>query len=179
MKANRHAKRFANMFLNAVGMEEAPGALEELALVNSAMQKSAELRTLLVSPLFSGEERTEAFNAVGQRLNLSEHAARFVNYLAEETVAGALPEIINKAVAIYSEKKRRVKATVITPIAVGADYEARLKEALKRITDRDVTIEYHTDPGLLGGMLVRVGSTMFDSSIKGQLRLLKEELVKG
>ena len=46
-------------------------------------------------------------------------------------------------------------------------------------TDPDVDMEYVMDPSLLGGILVKVGSTMYDSSVKGQLRLLKDELIKG
>ena len=45
--------------------------------------------------------------------------------------------------------------------------------------EREVDIEYVMDPSLLGGILVKVGSTMYDSSVKGQLRLLKDELIKG
>jgi F0F1-type ATP synthase delta subunit len=50
---------------------------------------------------------------------------------------------------------------------------------LKKLIDRDVDLETVLDPSLLGGVLVKVGSTMYDSSIKGQLRLLKDELIKG
>ncbi len=179
MRTNRNCKRYAGMFLNSVGFEEAPAALEELAMVNSLMEKSPEMRSLLVSPLFSGEERRSAFEAVGERLNLSGSTVKFVNYLSGEKAAWALGDVLRKAVAIYSEKKNKVMATVITSAAVGREFEDRLREALGRITKREVGIEYMTDPGLLGGMLVKVGSTMFDGSIKGQLRLLKEELIKG
>jgi ATP synthase F1 delta subunit len=179
MKTFKHSKRYANMFLNAVGVEDAPEAMEELALVYALMQKSAEFRRLLSGPMFSQDERDGALAEVGGMLDLSEHSLKFVRYLAEEGAAWALGDVINKAVAIYSDRKKRVNALVITANSVGPEYEDRLKKALKRITRKDVTIEYRKDPALLGGMLVKVGSTMFDGSIKGQLRLLKEDLVKG
>jgi len=179
MKTHKYAKRYAAMFLGAVGIEAAPGAIGEIALVNALMQKSLELKRLLGSPLFSDGERAKALEAVGERIGLSETTIKFVNYLAAEGAAWALGDVINRAVAIYSEKKNRVTATVITPVPVNGDYEGRLKEALRRITRKEVSIEYTTDPGILGGMLVKVGSTMFDGSIQGQLRLLKDELVKG
>jgi F0F1-type ATP synthase delta subunit len=68
---------------------------------------------------------------------------------------------------------------MMTPVEVGKEYEERLKSSLKKLIDRDVDLEYVLDPSLLGGVLVKVGSTMYDSSIKGQLRLLKDELIKG
>jgi F0F1-type ATP synthase delta subunit len=49
---------------------------------------------------------------------------------------------------------------------------------LKNLIDRDVDIENEVDPSLLGGFVVRVGSTIYDSSVKGQLRLLKSELMR-
>jgi F0F1-type ATP synthase delta subunit len=55
----------------------------------------------------------------------------------------------------------------------------RLKGSLKKLINKDVDLDYVLDPSLLGGVLVKVGSTMYDSSIKGQLRLLKDELIKG
>jgi F0F1-type ATP synthase delta subunit len=64
-------------------------------------------------------------------------------------------------------------------VAIGTEYEGRLKESLKKLVDREIELEYVTDPSLLGGMLVKVGSTMYDGSVIGQLRLLKDELIKG
>lgn len=178
MKTFKHSKRYANMFLSAVGVEDAPEAMEELSLMNALMQKSPEFRRLLSGPMFTQEERDGALAEVGGMLDLSENSLKFVRYLAGEGAAWALGDVINKAVAIYSDRKKRVNAIVMTANSVGPEYEDRLREALKRITRKDVTIEYQKDPGLIGGMLVKVGSTMFDGSIKGQLRLLREDLIK-
>ncbi|OGW70806.1 MAG: hypothetical protein A2484_08705 [Nitrospirae bacterium RIFOXYC2_FULL_44_7] len=100
-------------------------------------------------------------------------------HLSEFRIIAALPEIIKIAAAIYLEKKKRAKAVVLTPIEINKDYEERLKRSLKKLTERDVDIEVVMEPALLGGILVKVGSTMYDTSIKGQLRLLKDELIKG
>jgi ATP synthase F1 delta subunit len=67
----------------------------------------------------------------------------------------------------------------MTPIEMSADQESKLKMSLKQLTDRDVDIEYVIDTSLLGGILVKMGSTMYDTSIRSQLRLLKDELIKG
>ena len=76
-------------------------------------------------------------------------------------------------------EKRKIKAVVMTPIEINKDYENTLKLSLKKVTDRDIDIEYVMDPSLLGGILIKMGSTMYDTSLKGQLRLLKDELIKG
>ncbi len=179
MKKNKHSKRFAKMFLNAVGIDRAPDALKELAILKALMEKSSEFRGFLVNPVFSAEERGAAVGEVGSSLNLSSQTVKFVNFLSEQGAASALGEVADKAVALYADMKRLAKATVMTPVPIGTEYEGRLKASLKKLVDRDIELEYVTDPSLLGGILVKVGSTMYDGSVIGQLKLLKDELIKG
>jgi ATP synthase F1 delta subunit len=179
VKKTKESKRYAKMFLNAVGMDSAPAALRELAMVNALTEKSEEFRSLLLNPQFTEQEREGALRAAGKAMGLGETTVKFMGYISSAGAAAALGDILDKAVAIYSERKKRVKATVITATQVDVQYEGRLKESLRRLTEREVDIEYVTDPSLLGGMLVKVGSTMYDGSVKGQLRLLREELIKG
>jgi ATP synthase F1 delta subunit len=104
---------------------------------------------------------------------------KFILHLSEVRVIKALPEIIRMATSLYLEKKKKAKAIVMTPLQVTKEQENKLRSSLKKITDRELDIEYEIDPSLLGGILVRIGSTMYDTSIKSQLRLLKDELIKG
>ena len=116
---------------------------------------------------------------VAAKAGLSDKVVKFVMHLTAIKVIAALSDIIKIATALYLEKKKRAKAVVMTPVEVSKNYEERLKASLKKLIERDVDIEYVLDPSLLGGVLVKVGSTMYDSSVKGQLRLLKDELIKG
>lgn len=179
MKPVKEAKKYAKTFINIVGIEEAPKAFAELALIDSLLAKSREFRSLLVNPGFTSAERENGLKQVAARLSLSDKMARFVLHLTQVGVISALPEILKAATVIYLEKKKRAKATVLTPVELSAKHEERLKASLKKLLEKDVDIEYVMDPSLLGGILVKVGSTMYDSSIKGQLRLLKDELIKG
>jgi ATP synthase F1 delta subunit len=116
---------------------------------------------------------------VAARLSLSEKTVKFVVHLTQIRVIAALSEVIKAATVIYLEKKQRAKATVLTPVEISAKSADRLKVSLKKLIGKDVDMEFVMEPSLLGGILVKVGSTMYDSSIKGQLRLLKDELIKG
>jgi F-type H+-transporting ATPase subunit delta len=179
LKPAKEAKKYAKTFISIVGIEEAPRALAELALIDSFMAKSREFRSLLVNPGFSSAERERGLKQVAARLNLSDKMVKFVIHLTEIGVVSALAEILKAATVIYLEKKKRARATVLTPVEISAKHEERLKASLKKLLEKDVDIDYVMDPSLLGGILVKVGSTMYDSSIKGQLRLLKDELIKG
>ncbi|HET6514573.1 MAG TPA: ATP synthase F1 subunit delta [Thermodesulfovibrionales bacterium] len=176
--AKASIKRYAKMFLNMVGVDDVPGAVAELTAVKELMGKSHEFRGLLENPLFTGEERERILRKGPGGLKLSDYTIRLILHLSEESVIGSLPGFIESMTALYLEKKKRARAFVVTPIDTDRKYDDALKASLKRLTGRDIDLEYRVDPSLLGGLLVKVGSTMYDSSIKGQLRLLKDDLIK-
>jgi F-type H+-transporting ATPase subunit delta len=179
VKTVKEAKKYAKTLISAVGLEDAPRAIAELSVIENLMEENREFRSVLVNPAFTAEEKEKALRRVAERAKLSETVTKFVVHVAEIKAIAALSQIIKIATAIYLEKKKRAKAVVMSPVEIGGDYERRLKDSLKGMIDRDVDIEFVMDPSLLGGVLVKVGSTMYDSSIKGQLRLLKDELIKG
>lgn len=179
MKQFKESNRYAKALLRNVGDENAPQALAEIALLNEMMVKSKEFKNLLVNPMFTTEERAKVFKAIAEKYKISEPTVKFILHLSELGIVIYLAQILRVAINLYLEKQKRAKAIVMTPIEIGKNQEEKLKSSLKKLTDRDVDIEYVVDPSLLGGMLVKIGSTMYDTSIKGQLRLLKDELIKG
>jgi len=166
------------MFFNAVGLEAVPGALGELSSLQGLMEKSREFRGLLENPRFAREEREKVMTQVSRTIGLSANTVKFILYLAEQSAIAALPDLIRRVNAMYLERKKKARAVVVTPVDTQKEYDETLKSSLKQITGRDVDIQYVVDPSLLGGVLVKVGSSMYDSSIKGQLRLLRDDLIK-
>lgn len=179
MKPAKQASRYAKALLRSIELEKIPQALSEVIAVNDLMSASKEFKSLLVNPLFTPDERANVIKQLTGKLKLSDYIVKFILHLAEVGAVKALPEIIRMATALYLEKKKKAKAVVMTPLPVTKEQETKLRASLKNITDREIDIEYAIDPSLLGGVLVRIGSTMYDTSIKGQLRLLKDELIKG
>jgi F-type H+-transporting ATPase subunit delta len=179
LKPAKEANRYAKALLRNVGMENTPQALSELISINDLMVRSKEFRSLLINPTFTSEERASVIKSLTEKLKLSESTVRFVLHITDVGVISALSDIIRIATNLYLERKKRAKAVVMTPIEISKDRENTLKASLKKMTDRDVDLEYVIDPSLLGGILIKMGSTMYDTSIKGQLRLLKDELIKG
>lgn len=179
MRQAREGKRCAKTFLNMVGVEKAPSAIDELSGINSLMTKSREFRGLLIGPQFTSAEREKIIKIIAGKVKLSDDTIKFIIYLSEIRMISSLAEIIRAITNLYLEKMRKAKAIVMTPAALDKEYEKKLKASLEKRINKSVDIEIVTDTSLLGGILVKVGSTMYDSSIKGQLRLLKDELIKG
>lgn len=179
MKKVKGVKKYAKQFLSAVSLDEAPKGIEQLSAVASLMEKDRNVRNILVSPAFTEEESGSVISYLGEKLKMSETAAKYLQYLLSSGAIGALPDIISAISAQYREMKKRAKVVVTSPTAITAGYGEQLAAALRRMTGRDVDLEYAVDPSLLGGVKIQVGSTMYDSSIKGQLGLLKDKLIKG
>jgi F-type H+-transporting ATPase subunit delta len=179
LKKAKEAGRYAKALLRSVSIESVPQSLAELISVNDLMVKSKEFRSLLVNPLFTSDDRANVIKGLSDSLKLSEYTVKFILHISEVGVITALPDIIRIATNLYLDKKKKARAVVMTPIEVNKEREAELKSSLKRLTDREVDLEYVIDPSLLGGVLIKIGSTMYDTSIRSQLRLLKDELIKG
>lgn len=179
MIQKKEAPRYAKALLRNVGFDEAPQAISEISLINAIMTKSKEFKILLVNPRFTSEERESVIKQIAEQYKLSAFTLKFIIYLSELRVILLLPDIIRIATNLYFEKKQKAKAIIMTPIEISIDLENKLKESLKKVTDKELEIEYVMDPSLLGGVLIKIGSTMYDTSIRGQLRLLKDELIKG
>lgn len=179
MKKIKQVKTFANALIRNVGIDNAPRTIKELEAFNALMLKSKEFKSLLFNPQFTTAEREAVLKQLAAKMKLSEYTIKFVTYLSKIGVIPALTAIIRFAINLYFEKKKKAKAVVMTPIEIKKEQEDSLKSSLKKMMDRDIDIEYVMDPSLLGGILVKVGSTMYDTSIKSQLRLLRYELIKG
>jgi ATP synthase F1 delta subunit len=179
LKQVKNAKKYAKTLINIVGLDAVPGALTELTIIEQLMSKNGDFRNLLVNPSFSQTERKNALEQVASKAQLSDKMLQFIVHLTDTKVIVGLSQIIRTATTIYMEKKKQAKATVLSPVKLSEGHEERLRASLRQMIKKEVEVDFQLDETLLGGVLVKVGSTMYDSSIKGQLRLLKDELIKG
>jgi|Deesub1362A_J573_1020465.scaffolds.fasta_scaffold08259_3 ATP synthase F1 delta subunit len=175
-KEKKYSKKYARMLFNVTGTEKAEETIHILSAIESLVETNKEIRNFFLSPLVSEEEREKAISEMASKTGMSEEVKKFIIFLASKRAIMALPDIIRHYTAIYFDRQRKTKATVITPVMFDGDYEKRLIESLRKLTDREVEIEYLHDPELIGGIVIKVGSTMYDGSIRGQLELLKEKL---
>lgn len=179
MKKVKGVKRYARQFLNIVDINDVPQAIEQLRAISSLMEKDKTFKNIMISPVFSETENQQIISYLGQRLKMSEKTVKYIQYLSASKAISAMQEIVMAIVAEYLDMKKRAKAVVTSPVEVSKDYEEKLRNFLKEITGRDIDMEFVIDPALLGGVRIKVGSTMYDSSIKGQLGLLRDKLIKG
>ena len=178
MNKAQTAKKFSKALVNTVETSAVPKVIDELTQFLRLLDSDKNIRIFFVSQIFSNDEKLKALKDILSHVNASAETVKFLNLAVTEGVLSALKEITKASVALYEEKIRKVTAQVTAPVALDDSHMNRLKSALASITDRDVDIESDIDPSIIGGFIVKVGSTVYDSSIKGQLQLLKTELTR-
>ena len=178
MNKNQIAKKYSRAMINSVDVNELPAMIEELKAFAGLVDENRQLKLLFAGQIFSDAEKGKAFDALAPALKFNANTTKYLKIIIIQGHLSAIKEVVTATIDAYNDKQKKATAVVVSSVALDSTNTERLKEALKKMTDREVTIENETDGSLLGGFIVRVGSTIFDSSVKGQLRLLKAELMR-
>jgi len=177
---NKHhiAKKYSRAMISSLNISDIPGVIGELKVFSGIIEANRQLRLLFSSQIFNDAEKEKAFDALAPALKFGPGAEKFLKLMIAQGHLAAIREIIATTTDAYNVRQKKATAVVLSPVAMDRKYAERLRDALKKMTGREVTVENRIDESLLGGFIVKVGSTIFDSSVKGQLRLLRAELLK-
>jgi len=168
------ASRYATaLFELAEGAKSLDATASDLANVSALINESDDLRRLVLSPVFSADEQARAFAAVLERAGIKGLVANFIGLVIHNRRLFALPDMIRGFNAMLAAKRGEMTADVTSAHALNDSQIQSLKASLKSATGRDVQINANVDASLLGGLVVKVGSRMIDSSLKTKLNSLK------
>jgi F-type H+-transporting ATPase subunit delta len=126
--------------------------------------------------VISAEEQGNAIAAIADKAGISGLAGNFVRLLARNRRLFTLPDVIRAFKAMAAEARGEVTADVVAARALSDEQTAALKDALKAALGKDVAISASVDPAILGGLIVRVGSRMIDSSLRTKLNIMTTRL---
>lgn len=143
-----------------------------LAKVRAALAESDDLRALIASPSLGRDQAGAGILAVADSLGLDPVSRNFLGVVAANRRLAALPAIIAAFEGLAAHHRGETTAEVTSAIALGDDQVAALRNKLKAGLGRDVAIDLKVDPAILGGLVVKVGSRMIDSSIATKLNSL-------
>ncbi|HXG78260.1 MAG TPA: F0F1 ATP synthase subunit delta [Methyloceanibacter sp.] len=145
----------------------------DLDRFNQALDASNDLMRLVKSPVFSAEEQTKALAAVLGRIGIGGLARNFLLLASRNRRLFAVPDMIRAFRSLLARHRGETSATVIAAAKLTDAQTAALKQALKAALGKEVLLEERIDPSLLGGLIVKVGSRMVDSSLRTKLNSLK------
>jgi F-type H+-transporting ATPase subunit delta len=149
-----------------------PAVEADLTRFATILDGSADLQRLVRSPVFSADEQGRALGAVLAKAGISGLAGNFLQLLARNRRLFAVSDMIKSYRAIAARDRGEVSAEVTSAQALSADQMNALRDQLKSSVGKDVSISAKVDPSLLGGLVVKIGSRMIDSSLKTKLSML-------
>ena len=152
----------------------------ELAVVESDLKslkamraESTDLRTLLASPAFDAESKGKGLDAIADAAGFSATTRKFLGLVAANRRANALPDMIAAFERLAAADRGAISAEVVTAMPLTAAQSKALAAALRTALGKDPEIETRVDAAILGGVKVRVGSRLYDASLKSRLDSLK------
>lgn len=168
--ADRYAQALFELALEENALDEVAAGIEGL---DALIAESADLRRLIASPVFSAAEQEGALGAVMERAGIGGLVANFVRLTAKNRRLFALPGMIAAFRARLARHRGETSAEVIAAQPLSEEQLTTLKEALRASTGKDVRLDLKVDPTLIGGLVVKLGSRMIDSSIRTKLNSLR------
>jgi F-type H+-transporting ATPase subunit delta len=166
----RYAQALFDLALETKALDAVEADLKSL---KTAREESDDLRRLLASPGFTAEDKGKALIAIGEKAQFHNTTQNFLGLLAANRRASALPAVIAAFERLSAAHRGVVAAEVTTAIKLTAAQAKGVQAALAQALGKEPEITTRVDPSLLGGLRVKVGSRLFDASLRSKLDSLK------
>jgi F-type H+-transporting ATPase subunit delta len=171
--AARYAAALFELAKEGKALKELEADVDAIA---GALDVSADLRGVIASPIYSREEQGAAIAAVGEKLGLSRLTASTLALMAAKRRLFVLPQLVRALRAMIAEEKGEVTAEVVSAAALTEAQSDALARTLKERFGKTVKLQTSVDDSLIGGLIVKVGSKMIDTSIRSQLASLQNAM---
>jgi F-type H+-transporting ATPase subunit delta len=173
-KATDVGVRYAQaLFELAKDQGEVAAVEADLKSLKAMRAQSLDLRTLIASPAFDSEQKARGLGAVAAAAKFVETTRKFLGLVAANRRVAALPAMIASFERLAAEDRGAVSAEVVSALPLTPAQSKALAASLRTALGKDPEIETRVDPAILGGLKVRVGSRLYDASLKSRLDSLK------
>lgn len=177
MISSNIAKRYARAFFKIAGeenrYEQYAGELERFSIL---LKENRNLSEFLANPVFAHSDKKAVVETLLTKLALSPLTANFLKLLVDKRRIGILSEIEACYRDLVDDALKKVGVTVKTAFPLTDELTSRLQKGLEGLTGKRVEMTVQEDPTLLGGIVVRVGDTLYDGSIRNQLSSIRNRL---
>lgn len=175
--SNRYARALVDTVVAPGSGLEAQQALSELRVFSVMVKDSAELRNVLLSPAVSISKKRAVVARFAEALPLSRLVRNFLYVVIDRRRTDLLKEIADAFELALDERMGIVRAEVSSAALLSDSQQAELQQELSRVSGKKVRCNFSIDPELIGGVIARIGSTVYDGSVRTQLHTMRERLV--
>jgi F-type H+-transporting ATPase subunit delta len=172
---NTYAHAFADVVMDA--RLDAARTLSETQQIASLVRDNKSLRDVWENPSIPAEQKRAVLDGIVQRLGISRPVRNFVAVLIDKGRIRLISEIVAQFAQELNQRLGFADAEVVSARELGANERTALEEDLARVTGKRIRARYQQDGSILGGAIARVGSTVYDGSVKGQLERIRRQLV--
>jgi F-type H+-transporting ATPase subunit delta len=172
--ANRYARALADII---VERRETDEIVKELIDFERMMSEHPQLRDVFASPVIGAERKRAVLEELLSRIGLRQTSANFLRLLLNNSRLHDLDQIMNALSRELDTRMNIVSADVTTAREIGQQEKAALQSQLKAVTGKEVRLQFRIDPAIIGGVVTRIGSLIYDGSIKNQLAQMKRRLM--
>jgi len=177
---NAIARRYAKALVQ-LGAEE--GAVEkfnnELTAINAVLADNPSLNSIFRGPAYGIEAKREILKELIGKLGLSATVANFLQLVLDRSRLDFLPQIADSFSAFADELSGVIRPTLSSGLSLDESQVAEIKEALEKSTGKKVILKVEVDPNLIGGVVTKIGGTVYDGSVRTQLDRIEDILQKG
>ena len=171
------AGRYAKAIFELAREDGKLAALEgDLDALEAALADSADFRDLIASPIYSRDQQARAIEALAGKMGLTGIVTNTLGLMAGNRRLFVLPQLVTTLRALIAEEKGEVTADITAASALTDAQRDKLAATLTKSVGKDVKINMSVDEDLIGGLIVKVGSKMIDTSIRSKLAALQNTM---
>jgi len=175
--AARYARALVDVVTDPVTGKKPGEALEELRAVDTMVSESETLKAALMTPAIQGSRKKAALGKLMDELAISKVIRNFLFVIVDHKRILLLPQIRESFEQALDERLGFVQADVSSAVPLNKEQSSALEMELARLGGKGVRVRYAIDENLLGGVIARIGSTVYDGSLRGQLQIMRRELM--
>jgi F-type H+-transporting ATPase subunit delta len=151
----------------------------ELADWGKLFSESTDLQTVFGNPSIAHESKVKVLDSLIAKAKPTKTTANFLKVLLQNGRLANIGEINERFSSVLEERSGATSAKIISARELPGSERAEFEKNLEKLTGKKVSVNYTVDPDLIGGVVTRIGSTVYDGSVKTKLENLKEQLVNG
>ncbi len=172
------ARRYAKALFSITKNEKETEAIKkELETLSNLIETNREIKNFIFNPIFGKEDKEKVLTGVLQKIGGADITKNFIKLLLKKDRIKYLREIVENLSMLIIEKQNKKKAVVITTAKLTDASLSKIKSRLSDITKKDVELEERVDDSIIGGVMIQVGSLVYNGSIKTQLENIKNRLL--
>lgn len=174
--ATRYANALADVVTAPASALTPDAALNELRAFAETLHESHQLSQALATPAVQASRKKAVISKLADMLGLSKIIRNFLFVLTDHGRIGSMPEIVKAFEIALDQRNGVVPAEIASASEINEAERAALAAQLERITGKRVRLSFVVDRDLIGGVLAKVGSTVYDGSVRGSLHSLQQRL---